>query len=1174
MRLLLRIKILLLYGALSLLMHPSFAQELPNIKLKSSRYTLLEQADKRLLKLVLKDLSEQHQVDFIYYDKYLEDKYVPVSKIKRHKGNLEKILKDLLTPLGLKFEKLDTNVYTIIKKKEKKGSSYNKDTEIQPLGSSSDIAPPTDPNTKLAELKTNNKTIPNKTISGKVTIEGGEGLPGVNVIVKGTAVGATTNTEGIYSVTIPEDKNVLIFSSVGFVTQEIEIGRRSVVDVAMREDVGSLQEVVIIGYGEQEKVNVTGAVSSIQNEDLMLVPTANTGGLLAGRAPGIITKASSGLPGSDNTTIQIRGFGSALVLVDGVQVPDGLQRIDPNDIESITVLKDASAAVYGARAGNGVILVTTKRGEKGKPKVRYNASLTFQEATSFLEHVNAAQFVELWREADLLDNGNMDITFNQEDLDNYRAGAPGYEGGDWVDALIKNGAPMHQHSLKVTGGSDNVRYFTSFGYTNQESYFRSRDFDYSRYNVRANLDIAATKNLSLKLDLSLRREDKSRPESGTSKIWVDHGTAQPIYPTELPDPSIGVPYSGFSQRNPIATSTRGIAGEWDKTEDMMRGRVELEYRIPGVDGLKVKGQFNIVTEREFTKTLETPYTVFQYVPATGEYINQGTNIPMSSVNDRNWAREQIYPLIAISYEKKFKNHSVKALALGETITREQRFTSVTDFDLLSTNIPEAFIGNRLLDENNGGSRSDIGRKSIVGRLNYGFKDKYLLEATFRADGNVLFAPGNRWGYFPSVSVGWVLSDENFWQGIANAVSFAKLRASYSQTGNDRAGGLQGFDYLTGYEVQGIYLYGDDLQQSIRTIGLANPNLTWEVMNTYNVGLEAGFLHGRLQLEADIFYRKREGILARSNSAFPSTFGAVLPLVNINSRDNRGFELLLNYRDKIGPVQFNISPNMTFTRSKWIHFEEEEFTDPDQRRIQQRSGQWTNRNFGYRSDGIFMTQDEIERYEVDQDGNSNLSLRPGDIKFKDLNGDGVIDFRDQEQIAFADGLPELVYGMTLGVKYKGFNLNVLLQGASRFSVRIAGAASNMFSNFSTPLAYHYNLRWQPDPLFPDVNVNPNAQLPAASFSSTSSNGRNSDFFRFDVTYLRIKNINLSYTIPKSILSKIGFNSAQVYVAAENLATFSNLGIYKNSFDPESTPSSNSTRMYPVNRNYTVGFRLGF
>lgn len=1018
-----------------------------------------------------------------------------------------------------------------------------------------------------------------RTINGTVKNAEGAALIGATILELGTSNGTITDLDGNYEIQVGEGEVRLSFSYTGFKGKTIPVGNRTTINVTLEEDSELIDEVVVVGYGSEKKANLTGSVSTIRSEELTAVPVASTSALVQGRFPGVITNQQSGLPGNDDTRIRVRGFaGEPLILIDGVQMTGGLDRIDPNDIESITVLKDASAAVYGSRAGNGVILVTTKRGKAGPPRFSYDGSLTLQEATSFLEHVSAPQFAQLYREADLNDIGNADATYTAEDVENFRIGAPGFEGGDWIDAMIKNFAPMQQHSLKASGGSENMRYFTSIGFTDQESYFRSRDFDYSRFNARSNIDVDVNENISFLLDLSYRVDNRNYPHSQNQlgETFTNLATAQPVLPTSFPDPNI-IPWSGFNQRQPVARTDRDIMGTYDRRDDTFRGKLGLSFKIPFVQGLSLRAEVNTELVQRSTKTLTKPYEVFELDRATGEYISKGVRQPVSRISDAQFRRQQIYPLIALDYDRKFGDHGFKFLALAEQITREQSTVFAARNNLLTTAIPELFTGSEDLQFANGGSLADIGRKSVVSRINYSFKDKYLLEFAFRADGNVLFAPERRWGYFPSVSAGWIISKESF---MANSSLFdrLKVRASYSQLGDDSANGLTGFDYLTGYEQNNnIYILGNNAAQpTIRTLGLANPFLTWEEITLYNFGVEAVFLEGRLTFEADAFYRNREGLLGQNLRDIPSTFGADLPLVNLNSRNNRGIEFMINYRQSIGNWRFNISPNFTLARAKWGDvFDQEAFDDPDQERINDRSNQWVNRNFGYLTNGIFMTQEEIAGHPVDQDGDGNSTIRPGDFIYKDLNGDGLINFRDQDIIAFASGTPEMVYGLGLNIAYKNFSLSTLLQGASRFSLAITGNARRMFSNFSVPLTYHWDLRWQPNPDNPGENINPNATLPAATLTDSPNNNRNNDVFRKNVTYLRIKNVNLSYNLPQSITSKLGIGQFQVYGAGFNLVTLSTLGIYKNSFDPEeATAGGGANSNVPVTRNFTGGVRITF
>ncbi len=1010
------------------------------------------------------------------------------------------------------------------------------------------------------------------TVSGTVADEGNDPLVGVTVIEEGTTNGVMTASDGKYEITVQEGAS-LIFTYSGYRTQTIPIEGRALIDVQLVEGI-LLDEIVIVGYGQEKKSNLTGAVAAIDNKQLTAVPVANTANLLAGRVPGVMTRQNSGLPGSENTQIRIRGYaGSPLVLVDGMQT--SFDRIDPNDIESITVLKDAAAAVYGARAGNGVILVTTKRGQQGPAKITYNGSYTSMSASRLFQQVNTDQYIELVRESDLLDGGGLDATFTEETAQRFANREPGYEGGDWVNGLIKNNAPMHQHNISVSGGSEDIKYFTSFGYVDQESYFRSRDYDYNRYNARSNIDAKINDNLSFNLDLTYRFEQTERPGNNIEALMTELSTTEPVFPISLPDPSIGEAFSGFSQRNPISSSKRDVAGFWDRDEDVIQGRLGMQYDLPFITGLSARAEINLIRYNRAIKRFAKPTDLYEYQPETDTYLFQATQRVASSVSEDQFRRTQLYPLVSLTYDRSFGEHEIKVLGLYEQITRKFSQFNAARLDLLSLNIPELFIGSQNNQTNNGSSGSDIGRKSFVSRLNYAYQNKYLFEATFRADGNVLFSPENRWGYFPSFSAGWVLSEESFMNiNSGGFLDYLKLRASFSQLGDDTANGLNGFDYITGYSLESPIILEDGTAfPTIRTRGLVNPLLTWEEMTVYNLGIETRFWGGKLTLETELFYRKREGIIAQNIEDVPSTFGADLPVVNINSQENRGFEISAIYQERFGDFFLVLAPNFSLARARWIDVKsQEDFEDEDQKRLFELDGQRVNRFVGYRSNGIFMSQAEIDSHPVDQDENGNSTLRPGDIKYLDRDGDGVLTFRDQEEIAYAQGIPEMVYGMNMDLEYKNFRLSALLQGASMFSINVSGSARTMFSNQSIPLTYQYDLRWQPDLNDPTVNVNPNAQLPAATQSPSFNNGRNSDFFVKDVTYFRLKNMNLSYSIPRNVIQKLNMDQAEIYVAGENLVLLTNLGIYKNSFDPEYEPGQAPTRRLPITRSFAAGVRI--
>ncbi|GAB3651598.1 TonB-dependent receptor [Echinicola sediminis] len=1079
------------------------------------------------VKALFEEMESKTDYVFVYPDDIIENK--PKVKLAGKSLSVEHVLTEVAKVTGLKFKQVNNSVY---------------------VGRHRDIA------IALENIRA--------TIGGQVTSANEPaGIPGVTVRLKGSTTGTITDLDGKYSIEVPSETSILVFSSIGYATTEVVVGSRTEINVLLEEDTKALDEVVVVGYGQQKKASLTGAVASLKSEDLVQVPAANTSQLLTGRVPGLIAKQTSSLPGSDGATLNIRGYGSPLVLVDGIQM--GLAGIDPNDIESISVLKDAAAAVYGARAGNGVILVTTKRGASEKARINYHGNYTLQEATAFRQHVGAGEWASLMREAEL--NLGMNPTYSEEEVAKFQEGTePGYQDHRWVDALIDNFAPMQQHNLSVSQKKDNVRYYTSLGFTDQESVFRSRDFDYNRINVRSNVDVEINKNLNFGLDISYRTENTSRPLNDLGIIWNDLQVAQPRYPTELPDPT-RVPYTGFNERNPIARTYRDISGNYDYNQQYFTGILKGEYKIPGVEGLAVRGQMNVMNRTQYTKNLSTPYDLYEYDYATEEYVfksRSGSDIRLSESNNRYL---QLYPMASINYDRKFGDHAVKGLLLTESIETQSNSFSASRRDLISAEVPQLSTGG---DQNIGasGGASEGGRLSYVGRANYSYLDKYLFEATFRYDANAQFAPDTRWGFFPSVSAGWRISDESFMDGTNSWLEDLKIRASYSQLGNDR--NISGYPYITGYDIIGGrgYLIGDVLERALRSTGLPNLGVTWENMTIYNVGLDFTAFQGKLTIEADYFDRTREGILARRTNALPSTVGAVLPQENLNSQRIKGVEAMVRYRGYVGPVKFTISPNITYSRSEWVHYEEPEYTDPDDIRLNQLSGQYTNRRFGYVSEGMFMSQEEIENHPIDQDQNGNTTLIPGDIKYKDINEDGVINSLDRDVIG-RGSFPDMTYGLNLNTSYKGFVLDVLFQGASKFDLMVSSSARYMFANGSIPLEYQAKYRWTPDPNDPSININPEAKLPAATIDGTANNKLTSDFWLLDGTYLRLKNINLAYNLKQEWTSKIGLSNVQFYLSGTNLVTFSKLGIYKNALDPE-TPSGRGN--YPLHRNYTLGLRF--
>lgn len=1004
------------------------------------------------------------------------------------------------------------------------------------------------------------------TVKGKVTDDSGTPLQGASVNVKGTGKGVNTDANGEFTISVPDNSSmILVISYVGMESKEVSVKGLTSVQVTLSKQEIQQQEIVVVGYGTQKKATVTGAVAQVGAKVLQSAPVPNTSQLLVGRMPGLLSKTASGLPGEDNASLQIRGYGTALVIVDGLPTP--FNRIDPNDIETVSILKDASAAIYGARAGNGVILVTTKRGKTGAPQITYTGTYTYQMPSAFQNTVNAGDWAELRREA-ALNYGLSPGEFTEEVVQKYKAGTEAnFKSYNWRDAIFRTGAPMLQQSITVSGGTPALKYFGSLGVTNQQSVFTSGDYFYKRYNSRLNVDATIAKNLSLRFDMQYRFGQDQQVGS-IEDVMVDFSTAQPRYNPYLPDPTRNA-YTGFQARNPLLRIDSERKGYNRTSSNFFNGQIGLNYKIPFVQGLRLGADLLVSQSADYTKIFNTPAEVYDYDYDTQVYTymaNMGNFITLRETNARYF---QVYPMLKVNYDRDFGDHRISAMGIAEQLQNGGNSLMAFRRDLLSPSVQQLYSGGQDFQDNTG-TQSQMSRVAYIGKVNYDFAGKYLAEFILRADASANFPKNSRWGYFPGVSVGWVFSKEKFMDNASSWLSSGKLRLSYGQSGND---GTSQFSYLTGYDIDpGGYIMGNTFYKTITTTGLPNPDITWESITNYNAGIDLTLWKGKLVFEGNVFYRLRDGILASQQRAVPSTFGATLPPVNLNKQSNRGFELMIDYRPKINGVQLSIMPTFTFTQNKWEYRDETAYTDPDQIRIYQLTGKSTNLSWGYKSAGIFMSQAEIDKLTFNQDGVGNTTLRPGDIRYVDLNSDGILDWRDQDVIGKGT-FPEVVYSLVMGATYKGLSLEMLWQGSTGFNFYVTGAAASMFSNESIPYDYHYTYRWQPDPANPTQNINPKAQLPAASLGLNPNNIKRSDFWMKDATFIRLRNVNLSYSFSGNWTKKLGFKNLQVFTSATNLLTFSRLGFYKNTFDPDANLSGEG-RNYPIHKNIAGGVRLTF
>ncbi len=991
-------------------------------------------------------------------------------------------------------------------------------------------------------------------ITGKVTDSSGQPLPGVSVVVKGTTNGIITDANGNYSLTKVPDNAILVFSFVGMKSQEVKVGGKTSVNVTMQEEAVGIEEVVAVGYGTQKKVNLTGAVATISSKELTIAPLASTSNTLAGRLPGLITKQQSGLPGSDAASLSIRGFDSPLVIVDGIETT--FNNIDANEIESVSVLKDASAAIYGSRAGNGVILVTTKRGKIDKPTITLNSSATFQGITNMLKPASSGQNAEMVREQHL-QAGLPEATcrFSQEQVDLFYAGTnPDYPNTNWLKEVTRPWSPQQQHNLSVRGGSEKIKYYGFLGYTDQQSMFKNNGGEYQRYNVRSNIDAQILDNLSLQVDLTSIIENKDFPTRSDEKensVWQDFWNTEPYYPAKLPDPT-KISYANGGGTGGIHIMANSKISGYRRTNSQSNvGTIALNYTFNQIKGLSAKVFGNYKQDYSFYKDFSRLVETWTYEYTSGTYTSKGgANNP--SLTHYDSKSRVMTGQFSLNFDRTFaRDHHVKALALYEVIDYSSDWITAGRVNYMTASIDYLFAGG-VANQKSDGSAWEMGRQSYIGRINYDYKSKYLLESTLRLDESAKFDKEHRRGTFPSISVGWRLSEEGFIKNNVSWLENLKIRGSFSQTGNDAVGNFQ---YLSGYQFGKSYILGTSPSKGLVETGLANPQLTWEKMTIYNLGFDFSVSERKLYGEFDAFYRNRDGIPGTRTASLPTTFGASLPVENLNKINDRGFEIMIGHQGRLNDFRWDLSANISWSRSKWGFYDEPVYDDPDQKRINRRTGQWTDIAFGYKSDGLFTSQDEIDALKfVYNETQGNTSLKPGDVRYVDTNNDGLLNWRDQVEIGKGT-IPHWMGGFNINLKYKNFDISALAQGALGFYHYLILKRGLTFPEVM------YKERWTYE------NNNPKAIVPR--LGGAGSNDYSSDYRYIAADYLRLKNLSIGYNLPKNLLDVIKIKDLRIYVAGTNLFTASKLNKY--SIDPEA-PSGYGGYYYPQMRTFTCGINL--
>lgn len=994
-----------------------------------------------------------------------------------------------------------------------------------------------------------------KQITGTVTDKNGAPLPGVNVIVTGTTQGTVTDNAGKYSIGVLPGSKSLTFKFVGMETQEISIGTLTQINATLVESAIGLGEVVVIGYGTQKRVNVTGAIATINTDELKTSPMTNLTTSIGGKLTGLITNTRSGEPGSDNAELYIRGkatlgSNSPLIVVDGIENRDGgFSYLNPDDIATFTVLKDATAAVYGARAANGVILITTKRGSVGKTKFSFTSNYGVSEPTRTPELLNSYQFATAENEYLVLTGAAKRWT--DTDLQLFQDGTDplGHPNVNWWNSVMKKWTPTENYLLSASGGTGKLTYFVSGQYENQSGDYRGGSASYNQVQFRSNLDFALTDNFKIGIDLLYRPQLKNGSIwGGVSGTFSDIWNAYPYLMDKWPNGYYGLSISGVPGNMNVMTSPQsGYVKNWD---NYAQSKFSFNWDLSKViKGLSANGyvSWDLIYSK-YKSFYNTQPPAATWSPTTGYTIVVSTSPPSLSESFTNSVKDLYYGSLA--YEKKFDLHSINAFIAYEQYYGYSEGISAGRTQFLSNSLDQMFAGSSV-NPTNGSSASEGARSNLISRISYSYGDRYLLDLSGRYDGSQNFPKGERFGFFPSVSAGWRISQESFFKSsvISNVMNELKLRGSWGKLGNDA---VSAFQYIQTYNFStNGYIFGSTptAYKSFTLGPTPNTNITWEVATTTDLGLEAQFFKGKLGFSADAFYSDRSKILVARNLSVPLYTGLSLPTQNIGEVLNHGLEFEAYWRGSShgkNAFTYSINGNFTFTRNK-VKFMDEPLTVPD---YQKRTGFPIDSYLIYESAGLFQNAADVAAYP------HLANTGPGDIKYLDINNDGVINSLDQVRI-FKSRTPEIIYGTTLACGYRNFGLSLFFQGQARAWGQLRASGLNMLPEFFTG-------RWtqEGDNIYPR-----NFNGPSGRSYGPNSNG--SDFWMRSCTFIRLRNAEISYSIPpKSILGNdLGI---KVYVNASNLFSIDK---FPSSIDPEN-PSDTGKNYYPIQRVINGGVTITF
>ncbi|WP_129593656.1 SusC/RagA family TonB-linked outer membrane protein [Seramator thermalis] len=1027
------------------------------------------------------------------------------------------------------------------------------------------------------QIEANTQQQQKKRISGTVLDENGQPIIGANIIEVGTTNGTVTDMDGKFTLDVSDNATIRI-SYIGYLEQEVNTSGKNTLNITLVEDTQTLEEVVVVGYGTQKKINLTGSISSVRTENIQTATHSSLAQKLQGKVAGLNIRQNSGQPGQFDNNIQIRGFGNPLYVIDGVIRNDAgaFQKLNPEDIESISVLKDASAAIYGIGAANGVIIVTTNQGTKGKTTFNYSAVVGTSAITDRVRQATAAEYTMMLNEAALYSNpGRISSpAFEREELQKWQDGTlPGYEGTDWWKLTMKDFSTQTQHNLSANGGNENVTYYIGLEYVKDNGMLQSGDLGYDRANLRSNVTANLTKDLRVRVNIAGLYDKAYQP--GESFQQIARNTIVTL-PTEYPYANNNPLYPATTNLGvtPLAASQRELTGFNENENRNLQSSLELKYTVPFLKNLVITGLGSYDQGTYLNKNLYKAFYTYTYNAETDTY-NPIFRRPDQNLYNQSTVNNTYMLRIGADYNIVIgADHDVKLMLVAEQYKGWLRgLEGRRYYGDFFTNDQLRFANEA--NQTTNGWEDQNARISYIGRLNYAFAQKYLIDFAFNYNGSYRYHPDNRFGFFPVVSGAWRISEENFLKNN-DVISNLKLRASYGVLGTDAG---NPFQYLPGFTFGGPSFWeftnGTQLN-GLQSPALTNNLLSWLTNETTDIGFDLSLWNGKLDVTFDVYNREQKGLLATRAVSLPNTFGTTLPQENLNSNRQTGFDLELGHRNNINGFNYEIRGNMNWARTMIRHRERGPFQSQYDRWLSNDApNRWTNFVRGYQTDGQFTSFEEINNSPLQQF--QSIRELPGDYRFKDRNNDGIINNNDGVVPYKFGATPLLNFGLMLNLNWKGFDAAILFQGASGYTVRYTETLAEWFW-FSGSLPAYFMDRWhQADPY--DINsewIPGKWPAPRPNATQTMQKEVESDLWRRDATYVRLKNLEIGYTFKPEILELIKVQRLRVYTNAFNLLTWTKDPLVKK-LDPEKTAGPGTATYghnYPLTKNFNIGLNVTF